>query len=1067
MQRTNISSQKPEFVLRRAVELINSATGNGDTEKSIALEQLHSVISNSAKRKGQIWNKSFEAIIKFHLELCVDLKDYRTAKDGLHQYRNLCQAIDPNSLEIAILHLMDLAETKAAAAKQKADRVALAAAEKISDLDIEETPESIMLSGMTEEGTKERTDREVVVPWLRFLWEIYRAVLELLYKNAKLEKVYHKTCEKAFNFCSEYNRNLEFRRLCEMLRQHLDQLQKMALTVNKNRVIWEWTPESVEMQLQTRFYQLEKATSLELWNEGFRTVADIYAVMLLSKKTPKPRLMSVYYEKLQRIFWVSENYLFHAFSCYRYYSLTCESRKDLKQEEKSMMASTVLLAALSIPSLKDSTGTDALSLLDEYDDDETATEKNIQLATLLDFQTNPTRKALLHDIVAKGVLQEVIPALTGLYDILETKFHPLKLSSSLVSIINSIKNLPQLAVYAIPLQRVAVLRVVQQLSRVYSNLRIDFVRKLFECLPDISYNSIEKIMIDGVARKQLQLRIDHREGCMRFSTPTVTASVVENQVTQLGINLKKISNKLSKQLGSSELEAKETTSRQEFLRKVADSIEEDRKIILERLKLIEQRKKQLEALHSEKKKQQEDAIAQAIEEQKRLQLEIEKEEARLREEERKKKEKEAEDIARLRRDLAYLNVIRDENTLASMAPEDRAKLLEKAKLDSAKAKAEEDRRVNEQANRLDHITRALRMEAASKVFKKYDEQLMADRAAYESRCEILQREFIKKHEENLIEKAKVAAIYELRIPFEQRELLPKQKQLYENSLLLARKKAIEDHRQEKIENARRLYDEDMRKYEEEMRKERERIEAENKAREEERMERDRKAKEEDDRLVAERAEKIRKTREEEEARLRARDLEMERKQKEEEASLRRLVTDPLVGRRNLAPEEDKWNRVKEPVIREDFPRRSAAVPPPFNAADQDQRWRVGPRTDPVPLKREEDKWRAGARNDAPPSARKPIQPEPDQWRGSGKNETPNKGDGNWNRNDRNSNTDSPSWKSGGNNDRNSNADKEQSWKGGNSNKSDKSDKDKNWKGGNSSGGSGGGGSNRGGSGGGW
>jgi len=40
-----------------------------------------------------------------------------------------------------------------------------------------------------------------------------------------------------------------------------------------------------------------------------------------------------------------------------------------------------------------------------------------------------------------------------------------------------------------------------------------------------------------------------------------------------------------------------------------------------------------------------------------------------------------------------------------MTPEDRAKLLEKAKLDSAKAKAEEDRRVNEQANRLDHITR--------------------------------------------------------------------------------------------------------------------------------------------------------------------------------------------------------------------------------------------------------------------------------------------------------------------------------------------------------------------------
>ena len=46
------------------------------------------------------------------------------------------------------------------------------------------------------------------------------------------------------------------------------------------------------------------------------------------------------------------------------------------------------------------------------------------------------------------------------------------------------------------------------------------------------------------------------------------------------------------------------------------------------------------------------------------------------------------------------------------------------------------------------------MEAALKVSKKYDEQVKADKAAYDSRCDILQKEFIKKHEENLVEKAK-------------------------------------------------------------------------------------------------------------------------------------------------------------------------------------------------------------------------------------------------------------------------------------------------------------------------
>lgn len=40
------------------------------------------------------------------------------------------------------------------------------------------------------------------------------------------------------------------------------------------------------------------------------------------------------------------------------------------------------------------------------------------------------------------------------------------------------------------------------------------------------------------------------------------------------------------------------------------------------------------------------------------------------------------------------------------------------------------RRVNEQAKRLDHITRALRIEAPEAIAKKYAEQVAEDRAAY-------------------------------------------------------------------------------------------------------------------------------------------------------------------------------------------------------------------------------------------------------------------------------------------------------------------------------------------------
>ncbi len=83
-------------------------------------------------------------------------------------------------------HFLSLANERAREAQTKADKIIL----DIDDLEAEESVESIILSSVSGEDTKDRTDREIVTPWLKFLWETYRIVLEILRNNNKLEHVY-------------------------------------------------------------------------------------------------------------------------------------------------------------------------------------------------------------------------------------------------------------------------------------------------------------------------------------------------------------------------------------------------------------------------------------------------------------------------------------------------------------------------------------------------------------------------------------------------------------------------------------------------------------------------------------------------------------------------------------------------------------------------------------------------------------------------------------------------------------------------------------------------------------
>lgn len=346
---------------------------------------------------------------------------------------------------------MELAELKVTEAQAKADRITLDA---IDDLEASETPESIMLSTVSGEQSKDRTDRSVVTPWLKFLWEAYRTVLDTLRNNVRLEILYQSVSNQAFQFCLTYGRKTEFRRLCDILRNHLQNIAKyahQAHSINLN------DPDTLQRHLDARFNQLNAAVELELWQEAFKSVEDIHTLLSMSKRPPKPVMMANYYDKLTKIFMVSENYLFHAASWNRYSNIVRTINKNLTDDEQIAMANSVLLSALAIPVI-----TSSRTRPGYVEADEQRIQKLNRLSSLLGLPQHPSRSALLKEALNKNILRRVRPEIRDLYNILEVQFHPLSICKKINPIMSQLAEDPELVKYVRPLHQVILTRLLQQ-----------------------------------------------------------------------------------------------------------------------------------------------------------------------------------------------------------------------------------------------------------------------------------------------------------------------------------------------------------------------------------------------------------------------------------------------------------------------------------------------------------------------------------------------------------------------------------------------------------------------------
>ncbi|XP_032550811.1 eukaryotic translation initiation factor 3 subunit A isoform X1 [Chiroxiphia lanceolata] len=935
--------QRPENALKRANEFLEVG------KKQPALDVLYDVMKS---KKHRTWQKIHEPIMLKYLELCVDLRKSHLAKEGLYQYKNICQQVNIKSLEDVVRAYLKLAEEKTEAAKEESQQMVL----DIEDLDNIQTPESVLLSAVSGEDTQDRTDRLLLTPWVKFLWESYRQCLDLLRNNSRVERLYHDIAQQAFKFCLQYTRKAEFRKLCDNLRMHLGQIQRhhnQSTAINLNN------PDSQSMHLETRLVQLDSAISMELWQEAFKAVEDIHGLFALSKKPPKPQLMANYYHKVSTVFWKSGNALFHASTLHRLYHLSREMRKNLTQEEMQRMSTRVLLATLSIPITPERT--DIARLLDM---DGIIVEKQRRLATLLGLQAPPTRASLINDMVRFNVVQYVVPEVKELYNWLEVDFHPLKLSARVSKVLNWVKDQaekePELQLYVPHLQNNTILRLLQQVAQIYQS--IEFAR-LCTLVPFVDAFTLERCIVDAARHCDLQVRLDHTTRtlsfgsdlnyCTREDAPlgpqlqSMPSEQIRNQLTAMSSALAKALAVIKPPHLMQEKEEQHQLAVTAFLK----NSRKEHQRILARRQTIEERKERLESLNIQREKEeleQREAELQKVRkaEEERLRQEAkEREKERiLQEHEQIKKKTVRERLEQIKKTELGAKAFKDID-IEDLEELDPDFIMAKQVEQLEKEKKELQERLKNQEKKIDYFERAKRLEEIPLIKTAYEEQRVHDMELWEQQEEErittlqLEREKALEHKSRLSRMLEDRDLFEARLKASRRTVYEDKLKQFQERLAEERRNRLEERKKQRKEERRITYyrekeEEEQRLREEQLLKERE---------EKERIEREKR--EQEQREYQERVKKL----EELEKKKRQREMEIEERERRREEE-RRGLDDPFSRKESRwgdRESESSWRRGGEPESE-------------WRRAPVERDWRRGePRDDERPFRRGDDLPRRG------------------------------------------------------------------------------------------------------------
>lgn len=261
---------------------------------------------------------------------------------------------------------------------------------------------------------------------------------------------------------------------------------------------------------------------------------DIINLVVINPGIIQPSMLATYYSHLTQIFAFSdESSLYCAYAWHKLYNLAIKYNKKLTEVDIQMLSTSVLLSALGIcPYNRE-------NALQREVRSEAVAERHRRMSNIMRFglesktETSEvySREALMKELSSEAFLSRVPEQVKSLYQLLEHEFNPLGMCKAVDELTEQLSTIsrqtssacPDISVdlsrHAPSLKFVAVLRMLQQLSQVYTNMKTSY---LTELVPSMTFGQIESIIVNSVKNRFIKV-------IALIPKHTLTASALEDK----------------------------------------------------------------------------------------------------------------------------------------------------------------------------------------------------------------------------------------------------------------------------------------------------------------------------------------------------------------------------------------------------------------------------------------------------------------------------------------------------------------------------------------------------------